>query len=196
MMQAVTDPGEPCEHSAPPPPELAGWLRRVADSGDREAFEALFRHFAPRVKSYMRRLGCDAATAEDLAQETLVQVWRKAGSYDPAKAAASSWVFAVARNLRIDRLRRQRFQEVELDDQAEGEDERADGHERVPERLDAQRLAAAVETLPPDQSQVVRLAYFEGLSQSEIGARLQVPLGTVKSRMRLAFAKLRTAVGA
>ena len=177
-----------------PPPELADWLAAVAQRGDREAFAGLFQWFAPRVKRYMQRLGADPDTAEDLAQETLVQVWRKAAQYDPARPP-SAWVFTVARNLRIDRLRRQRLFEVELTEEADAEDEFGDGHQRTLERLDAGRLTDLVGALPAEQVQVVRLAYFEGLSHAEVGRALDVPLGTVKSRLRLALAKLRSAMG-
>jgi len=177
------------------PSELAVWIDAVAERRDRAAFAGLFHWFAPRVKRYMQRLGADPELAEDLAQETLVQIWRKAGQYDPAKAAPSAWVFTVARNLRIDRIRRQRLFEVELTDEADAEDEQGDGHRRSLERLDARRLAVLVEALPAEQAEVVRLAYFEGLSHGEICKALNVPLGTVKSRLRLALARLRNAMG-
>jgi RNA polymerase sigma-70 factor (ECF subfamily) len=167
----------------------------VAQRRDREAFAGLFHWFAPRVKRYMQRLGVDPELAEDLAQETLVQIWRKAGQYDPCKAAPSTWVFTVARNLRIDRIRRQRLFEVELTDEADAEDEREDSHQRMLERLDSGRLAALLAGLPADQMEVIRLAYFEGLSHAEVGKALDVPLGTVKSRLRLALARLRKAMG-
>ena len=178
-----------------PPPELADWLAAVAQSRNRQAFARLFQWFAPRVKRYMQRQGADPDLAEDLAQETLIQVWRKAAQYDSAKAAPSAWVFTVARNLRIDRLRRQRLYEVELTDEADTEDEHGNGHQRTLERLDAGRLTALVGALPAEQVQVIRLAYFEGLSHAEVGRVLEVPLGTVKSRLRLALAKLRSAMG-
>ncbi|HSQ08324.1 MAG TPA: sigma factor, partial [Chromatiaceae bacterium] len=106
MTQAAIRPNEEVPTGVVPPPELADWLAAVAERGDREAFAGVFQWFAPRVKRYMQRLGADPDTAEDLAQETLVQVWRKAAQYDPARPP-SAWVFTVARNLRIDRLRRQ-----------------------------------------------------------------------------------------
>jgi RNA polymerase sigma-70 factor (ECF subfamily) len=143
----------------------------------------------------MMRQGADVSTAEDLAQETLVQVWRKAQQYDPAKAAPNAWIFRIARNLQIDRLRRRKYHEVELNPEIEWADDSADGHQRMSEQPDADKLRGLVETLPPDQLDVVRLAFFEGLSHSEIGQHLSVPLGTVKSRLRLAFGKLRAAMG-
>ena len=194
MTQAAIRPDEEVPTGVVPPPELADWLAAVAQQGDREAFAGLFQWFAPRVKRYMQRLGADPDTAEDLAQETLVQVWRKAAQYDPARPP-SAWVFTVARNLRIDRLRRQRLFEVELTEEADAEDEFGDGHQRTLERLDAGRLTELVRALPAEQVQVVRLAYFEGLSHAEVGRVLDVPLGTVKSRLRLALAKLRSALG-
>jgi RNA polymerase sigma-70 factor (ECF subfamily) len=193
MTQAAIRPNREVQAGVVPPPELAEWLVAVAQRRDREAFAGLFQWFAPRVKRYMQRLGADVDTAEDLAQETLVQVWRKAAQYDPARAP-SAWVFTVARNLRIDRLRRQRLFEVELTEEADAEDELGDGHERSLDRLDAGRLADLVGALPAEQIQAVRLAYFEGLSHAEVGRVLDVPLGTVKSRLRLALAKLRSAM--
>ncbi len=192
---AIKQDAETGTGAMPPPPELADWLAAVALRQDREAFVKLFGWFAPRVKRYMQRQGADPAFAEDLAQETLVQVWRKAGQYDRAKAAPSAWVFTVARNLRIDRLRRQRVFEVELTDETDAEDENRDGHQRALDRLDAGRLAALVAALPSEQAQVIRLGYFEGLSHGDMCKALDLPLGTIKSRLRLALTKLRGAMG-
>ena len=194
MMQAAFRPeGDARSGATLPPAELADWLAAVAQQGDRQAFARLFQWFAPRLKRYMQRQGADPELAEDLAQETLVQVWRKAGQYDPTRAP-SAWVFAIARNLRIDRLRRQRLYEVELTDEADAEDEQSDGHGRTLDRLDAARLPDLIDALPADQVEVIRLAYFEGMSHAEVGKALDVPLGTVKSRLRLALAKLRSAM--
>ncbi len=192
---AITHEAHTGAAPTPPPAELADWLAAVAQRQDRVAFAGLFQWFAPRIKRYMERLGADHAQAEDLAQETLVQVWRKAGQYDPARAGPSAWVFTVARNLRIDKLRRQRFFEVELTEAAETEDERGGGHQRTLDGLDGARVSALVAELPAEQIQVVQLAYFEGLSHAEVGKALEVPLGTVKSRLRLALTKLRGAMG-
>ena len=193
--QAVTTTIAEIPDNTTPPEQLAGWLGSVASDRDRRAFERLFEHFAPRLKSYMMRLGADTVMAEDLAQETMVKVWHKANLYDSSKAGASVWIFRIARNLRIDKLRRQRFHEVELDT----EEIARQGHflesESSTERLDADRLPELVQELPEEQMEVVRLAFFEGLTHSEICQQLELPLGTVKSRLRLAFAKLRKAMG-
>lgn len=173
---------------------MADLLTRVAERGDVEAFRKLFQLFAPRVKAYMMRKGADAATAEELAQETLLTVWRKAKLYSSDKGTAATWIFTIARNLRIDRLRR----EVAWQALPEGHDEEASDEPLPDEVADGRerqkRVQAALAELPADQYEVVQLSYIEGLSHSEIAARLGLPLGTVKSRMRLAYQKIRDCV--
>lgn len=167
-------------------------LQQVAEHGDAAAFAQLFQEYAPRVKAYMMRQGADAGTAEELAQETLATVWRKAHLYSSDKGSAATWIFTIARNLRIDRLRRE-VAWVELpgerDDQP-STDPAPDEMLLAAER--ERRVKAALATLPADQAQVVQLSYVEGLSHSEIAERLSLPLGTVKSRMRLAYEKIRS----
>ncbi|MDX2258154.1 MAG: sigma-70 family RNA polymerase sigma factor [Hyphomicrobiaceae bacterium] len=169
-------------------------LQRVAIERDAEAFAQLFQSFAPRVKAYMIRQGADPTTAEELAQETLLTVWRKAGLYSGDKGSATTWIFTIARNLRIDRLRR----EVVWQELPEGREEEASTDpvpdEVVSERERRVRVQQALAKLPEDQQQVVVLSYVEGLSHSEIAQQLGLPLGTVKSRMRLAYQKMREGV--
>lgn len=166
-------------------------IAAVARSGDREAFAALFDHFAPRVKGLLMRGGAPAELAEEVAQETLLAVWRKAALFDPAKASASTWIATIARNLRIDIARREtrsRLSQVYeiLDEEApEQPDAVLSGAER-----DA-RVRAAMTQLSPDQYRVVELAFLEGFSHQDVAHRLAIPLGTVKSRLRLALSHLR-----
>jgi RNA polymerase sigma-70 factor, ECF subfamily len=173
---------------------MADLLQRIAERGDAEAFNELFQSFAPRVKSYMMRQGADPTTSEELAQETLLMVWRKAGLYSRDKGSASTWIFTIARNLRIDRLRR----EVPWQELPEGHDEISSNDPNPEEIVSAwerqERTQTALAGLPEDQRAVVSLSYLEGLSHSEIAERLSLPLGTVKSRMRLAYQKIREAV--
>jgi RNA polymerase sigma-70 factor, ECF subfamily len=173
---------------------MADLLQQVALHRDVDAFKELFQSYAPRVKSYMMRQGADANTAEELAQETLLTVWRKAALYSGEKGSPTTWIFTIARNLRIDRLRRE-FPWQEL---PEGHDETASSDilpdEAVSEAERKARVQAALATLPEDQHEVVTLSYIDGLSHSEIADRLKLPLGTVKSRMRLAYQKIREAV--
>jgi RNA polymerase sigma-70 factor (ECF subfamily) len=166
-------------------------IAAIARSGDRAAFAALFDHFAPRVKGLLMRGGAPAELAEEVAQETLLAVWRKAALFDPAKASASTWIATIARNLRIDIARREtrsRLSQVYeiLDEEApEQPDATLSGAER-----DA-RVRAAMTQLSPDQYRVVELAFIEGFSHQHVADHLAIPLGTVKSRLRLALSHLR-----
>jgi len=169
--------------------ELVALLRAVAAERDRQAFAALYRHFAPRVKSYGLRLRLRPDEAEELAQETLLAVWRKAALFDPARAGVSTWIFAIARNLFIDGQRRvgRAVPEPEPDadiDLATPEAALITGETEA-------RVRAAIARLSPEQQAVIRLSYFSEAPQTEIAAALAIPLGTVKSRVRLAAERLR-----
>lgn len=166
-------------------------IAAIARSGDRDAFATLFDHFAPRVKGLLMRGGAPAELAEEIAQETLLSVWRKAAMFDPTKASASTWIATIARNRRIDIARREirsRLSQVYeiLDEQGPAQpDETISAAER-----DA-RVRAAMTGLSADQCRVVELAFLEGLSHQDVSTRLAIPLGTVKSRLRLALSHLR-----
>lgn len=176
----------------PGPEPLSELIAQVALSADRTAFARLFGYFAPRVKSYMIRMGAEPLLAEELAQETLLVVWRKAAAFDPEKAAPSTWVFRIARNLRIDQTRRGLRQgEAAPPDVASPEPGPDDALLTQQSQL---RVRAALGGLPAEQAEVVRLAYFSEKPHSEIAEDLRLPLGTVKSRLRLAMARLRAAL--
>ena len=170
--------------------ELSAMIVRIARARDRAAFASLFEYFAPRVKSYMIRLGAPPEAAEELAQETLLIVWRRAEAYDPAKAAASTWVFAIGRNLRID-LARKAGRSPPRDDPAFDLSAPAAPDTAVSAVEDQARIGRAIATLPADQARVISLSFFADKPHSEIAAELEIPLGTVKSRLRLAMARLR-----
>jgi RNA polymerase sigma-70 factor (ECF subfamily) len=174
--------------------ELARLIARIAERQDRDAFRALFQSLAPAVKGMLMRQGADAATAEELAQETLLSVWRKARYFAPERGAATTWVFTIARNLRIDRLRREPAWQELTDEQDENVSEEPRPDEALASRQIQERVAAVLSEIPADQSTLVRLAYQEGLSHSQIAARLGVPLGTVKTRMNSAYRKIRAAL--
>ena len=187
---------------------LAGHLVAVGRRRDRTAVAVLFAHFAPRVKTYLLRLGMTEARAEELAQETMLMVWRKAALFDPGRAAASTWVFAVARNLHTDALRHERSWAArvgeaggELPPGAAVEAAAAvpDAAPGAEETLATARREAclrdALRALPEEQARVLELAYFGNRSHTGIGRELGVPLGTVKGRLRLALGRLRAALG-
>ena len=165
-------------------------LVRVGKNQDRDAFIALFTYFAPRIKSYMLKHGANEAAAEEVIQNTFVTVWEKAGSYDPKKSAASTWIFTIARNKRIDALRREKFVEINSDDSAL-ENATYEAEEVYADQQDLDRLNSALAGLPPDQAELLRMSFFEDKSHQKIAAEKHLPLGTVKSRLRAAMEKLR-----
>ena len=158
---------------------------------DRSAFQQLFVHFGPRVKSLMLKSGADPALAEDIVQDVFVAVWRKAGQFAPERGAVSTWIFTIARNIRIDKLRRLSSRPYEDIEAIELVDERAGAEQEIEVAQRAELIAGAVSELPDDQREVIELAYLHDLPQSQIASRLSLPLGTVKSRMRLAYARLK-----
>jgi len=166
-------------------------LARIAQ-GDRDAFSRLFGSYAGKVKGYLMRLGAPAAVAEDLMQDAMVSIWRRAASFDAAKAKGSTWIFVIARNAWIDRLRREKTelayrQTTPMSE--ESEDEAPD--DAAARGQTEEQMAAALATLSVEQRQVVQLSFFEDRPHSEIAERPSLPLGTVKSRLRLALIKLR-----
>lgn len=173
---------------------LSEMLRAVGVARDRGAFQALFRHFAPRLKAYMRRLGADDGTAEDLVQETMLTVWNRAGSFDPSLSGAGTWLFTIARNKRIDRIRRARRPDLDAEDPSLVPVPDPPADKVVELAQESERLRAELVHLPPEQAEILRLAFYEDRSQSMIAESLGLPLGTVKSRMRLAIARLRKVI--
>jgi RNA polymerase sigma-70 factor (ECF subfamily) len=166
-------------------------MEAIAASRSRTAFAELFSYFAPRVKSFMLRLGANASEAEELAQEVMVTVWQKAHLYDAAQASVSTWIFRIARNRRIDAQRRQNRPELPADDPVlmPPDIERPD---EIMERGQTDKLVRErLAELSPDQLSLVKAAFYDGLSHSEIAKAFSLPLGTVKSRIRLAFLRLR-----
>jgi RNA polymerase sigma-70 factor (ECF subfamily) len=170
-------------------------LSRIATDRSDQAFRLLFEEYAPKVRSYMMRQGADPSLAEELAQETLLTVWRKASLYSAEKGNPTTWIFTIARNLRIDRLRRQNaWQELTHEHAAAIPSDDDPPDVTVTLRQRQVRVQAVLRELPPDQLEVVTLAFIEGMSHSEIAERLTLPLGTVKSRIRLAYQKVRAAL--
>lgn len=177
------------------PDEMTRLLGAVARDRDRVAFQALFEHFAPRVKAFILRQGTDPGMAEEVVQETMVNVWRKAAQFDPAKASASTWIFKIARNLRIDLLRKAYRPEPDMNDPAMVGDPEPMADDVVSRRQHAGHLRVALATLPAEQQQVLQLAFFREKAHAQVADELGLPLGTVKSRIRLALARLRSELG-
>lgn len=176
-------------------PDLAGLMAAVGADRDRQAFGVLFMHFAPRVKAYLLRSGSSDQLAEELAQETLLRVWRKAHQFNPSIASPSTWVFRIARNIRIDALRRDHRPEIDPEDPALAPERDASADQQIEAAQQREKIRAAVDMLPPEQKQAILMSFFEDKPHSEIAEQLGLPLGTVKSRIRLAFARVRKTLG-
>lgn len=186
----LTQPDKNGERSATDP--FAAHILAIAERGDRQAFEALFEYFAPRVKSYLARQGSSATNLDELVQETMVLVWRKAALFDPARARSSTWIFSIARNKRIDAFRRERHPELDPADPALLPPDELGADIILEAKQSATEVVRALGSLPPAERQLLTLAYYEDKSHSAIAAQLGIPLGTVKSRLRLIFRKLRS----
>ncbi len=170
-------------------------IEAVARNRDREAFARLYRHYAPRLRAFLlKRGGSGAAAAEEIVQETMLTVWHRADSFDRRLAAAGTWVFTIARNKRIDRLRRDSRPALDPDEPALAPVAEAPPDSVLEAAQAGERLRRAIDLLPPEQSELVRLAYCEDLTHRDIAAARGLPLGTVKSRIRLALDKLRQAL--
>lgn len=178
---------------APAPREdMSALIVAIAQRADREAFARLFRHFAPRIKGFLVRNGLPANAAEELAQETLLAVWRKAGYFDPARAAASTWIFTIARNLSIDLKRRERYGDTFRAEAQEDEVDETSGETILMTAERDARVQAALAKLSEEQATILRLSFFQEKPHSQIAQELGIPLGTAKSRVRLALSRLRS----
>lgn len=162
---------------------------RVRDHQDKAAFAALFRHFAPRVKAFLMKSGATEALAEECVQDVMATLWQKAKLFDAERASVATWVFTIARNRRIDALRKSRRPEPE--DLPWGPEPEPDQAEVYEVQQETNRLGSALSQLPEKQRDLIERAYFGDLSHSEIAAQTGLPLGTIKSRIRLALERLR-----
>lgn len=176
---------------SPDPSTLNAWIIAVGTRRDKVAFARLFSHFAPRVKAYLMRLGSDPTEAEEVAQDVMATLWRRSETFDPGQANASTWVFTIARNRRIDLLRRERRPALDPDDPALVPEAEAQADKTVIAAQAADRVRHAIAQLPEEQRSLLMMAYYDDLAHSAIADRTDIPLGTVKSRLRLAVARLR-----
>ena len=167
-------------------------LGDIAEKKSRDAFRLLFDYYAPRLKSFLIRLGADDMQAEEVVQEVMVTVWRKAGQYDPKQASPTTWIFRIARNRHIDAFRRMKHLDAQADEPLLSPAELPEPEDSFERLQMEENVREALKGLPEEQMTLVRASFYEGLSHSEIAERTQLPLGTVKSRIRLAFERLRS----
>ena len=176
-----------------PAPTLSALLQGAAQN-DRTAFKHLYAAIGPRIKGYVLRMCRETGLAEEITQEVLLTVWRRAHNYDPTRARAETWIFTIARNLKIDRFRKQARAEIDWTDPALVPDPLESADDLVLQGQDRKRIESALTGLTAEQRQVVELCFYKDLSHSQIATRLEIPIGTVKSRIRLAVGKLRAAL--
>ena len=167
-------------------------LTRIREERDETAFAEIFGHFAPRIKAFLMRSGADATLAEECAQEVMTTLWQKAHLFDPSRASAATWIFTIARNRRIDALRKSRRPEPE--DLTWGPEAEPDQADVLVLQQESAKLAEAIAALPSKQKTLIEAAYYGDLSHSEIADKTGLPLGTIKSRIRLALDRLRHAM--
>jgi RNA polymerase sigma factor (sigma-70 family) len=176
----------------PASPQTIDWskqIMRVRSHRDEAAFAALFNHFAPRIKGFLIKSGAPAPLAEECTQETMVTLWNKAHLFDPSRASAATWIFTIARNKKIDAFRRAARPEPE--DLSWGPEAQPDISDVLVLQEETQRLALALEALPQSQRDMVKRAFYGELSHAELAQETGLPLGTIKSRIRLAIERLR-----
>jgi len=193
MKSAV--PENATEQEAGPAPKASSFedmLNAVGQYKDRKAFIDLFEYFAPRIKSFMLKSGATPDQADELAQETMLTVWNKAESYNPKLAAASTWIFTIARNKRIDGIRKQSRPEPDPDDPLMVRDDLPVPGETLSRDEETGIVSEAMKDLPEEQADLIRKAFFEDKTHQAIADETKLPLGTVKSRIRLALDRLRS----
>lgn len=174
--------------------DVGAQILAIAATADMDAFQTLFRAYSPRIRAYLLKMTRNAQAAEDLMQETMLAIWRKAGQYDPARGPASAWIFTIARNIWIDAWRKQRRPEIDPNDPALAAPPEPDAANLIEQRQSHDALHKAMKTLPQEQVDLIRLSFFDEASHSTIASQLGLPIGTVKSRIRLAFGRLRAAL--
>ncbi|MBI6630979.1 sigma-70 family RNA polymerase sigma factor [Pontibaca salina] len=165
------------------------WMLAVRDKRDRVAFEALFDHFAPRLKGFIMRSGTGSGQAEEIVQDVMLTVWRKAQQYDPARAQVSGWIYQIARNRQIDVIRKENRPLPEQ--MGEAPEIETDASLRLALEQETEQLKQALARLRPDQRAMIERAYMGELSHQEISSQTGLPLGTIKSRIRLGLERLR-----
>ena len=169
-----------------------GCIVRVRDAQDQAAFADLFHHFAPRIKAFLMKSGADATLAEECAQDVMATLWQKAHLFDPSRASAATWIFTIARNRRIDAIRKMKRPEPE--DLPWGPETEPDQADVLALQQESRQLGQAISNLPEKQRLLIEKAYFADLSHNEIAEATGLPLGTIKSRIRLALDRLRHAM--
>ena len=174
--------------------DLSSYLQDIVDNQDKASFACIFKYFAPRLKSFFVKLGCSESQAEEIIQEVMIAVWTKAGTYDKSKSSVSTWIYTIAKNKRIDKIRKEKKhftvdsdEGLEIPTPSKQEDELHSSEISV-------KIADTLKFLPAEQAELLKLSYFYEKTHTDIANDLKLPLGTVKSRIRLALSKMKNLV--
>ena len=170
-------------------------LVNIGESRDKVSFKKIYKYFSPRIKGYIMKLGAEESMAEEIVQETMTTIWRKSDTYDPKNAGASTWIFTIARNKRIDRLRKDGKKLSNLiDPSLQPQSEKMPDENLIDKEIKAE-FSLILKKISPDQAKIIKAAYYEGKTHKEISDEIKIPLGTVKSRVRLALKHIKDELG-
>ena len=174
--------------------DLGNYLRDIGENQDRIAFSNIFKHFAPRLKSFFVKLGCSEVQAEEIIQEVMIAVWTKSSTYDKSKSSVSTWIYTIAKNKRIDKIRKEtKHNTVESDESLEIPVSSVQEEQLLSSEV-TKKIHHSLQFLPKEQAELLKLSYFYEKTHSDIAKDLSLPLGTVKSRIRLALSKMKNLV--
>ncbi len=171
--------------------DLSYCIKEIAESQDKGSLATIFNFYAPRLKSYLVKIGAIESHAEEIIQEVMLAIWTKAASYDSSKSSTATWIYTIARNKRIDRLRKEKRHLLSDSDEGLEIPMNATQEEEIYNVQVSQKLRKSIESLPEEQSKLIKMSYFYGKTHIDISKGLNIPLGTVKSRIRLALSKMR-----
>lgn len=174
--------------------ELGNFLRDIGENQDRIAFSNIFRYFAPRLKSYFVKIGCSETQAEEIIQEVMIAVWTKSSTYDRKKSSVSTWIYTIAKNKRIDKIRKERKHNTVESDESLEIPVASIQEQQILSTEVSEKILHSLKFLPNEQAELLKLSYFYEKTHSDIAKDLSLPLGTVKSRIRLALSKMRNLV--
>ncbi len=174
--------------------ELSNYLKDIGESQDKSAFSSIFKYFAPRLKSFFVKLGCSDSQAEEIIQEVMIAVWTKSKTYDGTKSSVSTWIYTIAKNKRIDKIRKEKKHNiVESDESLEIPTASKQEEQLLSTELN-EKIQHSLQFLPKEQAELLKLSYFYEKTHTDIAKDLCLPLGTVKSRIRLALSKMKNLV--
>jgi len=174
--------------------DLRNFIKDIAETQDRLAFSNIFNYFAPRLKSFFIKLGCSESQSEEIIQEVMISIWTKSKTYNSEKSSVSTWVYTIAKNKRIDKIRKEKKHYSSESDESLEIPIPSIQEDQVIATEISEKINNCISYLPKEQAELLKLSYFYEKTHSDIASELKIPLGTVKSRIRLALSKMKNLV--